>query len=268
MTLQQACAVFALFMPAALLIGARGSEAADPEPGRLRMTVLFDNVPRAEGLQTGWGFACLVEGLEKTILFDTGGDGEILLSNMRMLGIEPATVDVVFLSHLHGDHTHGLQRFLEENSDVEVWMPASFPEAFREQVRAAGARPHFVEGPTKLFDGAHSTGEMGSPIKEQALVLETRDGLALITGCAHPKIADVVAQARRQHKRSVELIAGGFHLRSLEGAEFGETMRALEKGGVTRVAPSHCTGEGPVEAFRRIWGDGFVESGCGAVIEF
>ena len=265
---QHAFVVLALFIPAALLAGAGGTEAAGPESDRPRLTVLFDNVPQVEGLQTSAGFACLVQGLERTVLFDTGGDGEILLSNMQKLGIDPAVVDVVFLSHAHWDHINGLQRFLEENPDVEVWMPAHFPETVREQVRTAGARLRIVEGPARLFDGAHTTGEMGSQLIEQALVLETRAGLALVTGCAHPNIADIVEQTRRRHKRTVYLIAGGFHLRSTQEAELGTVMRSLEQDGVTRVAPSHCTGESAVTAFRRTWGDGFVESGCGAVIEF
>lgn len=263
-----AVALFALFLPAALLGAAGESAAAGPEGGRLRLIILFDNVPQADGLKTGWGYACLVQGLEQTVLFDTGSDGEILLSNMETLGVDPASVDVVFLSHLHGDHTRGLQRFLERNSDVDVVMPAGFPESLREQVRATGARVRTVEGPTKIFEGAHSTGQTGDPLVEQALVLESRGGLALITGCAHSGIADIVARTRRRHEREVGLIVGGFHLGGLDAAELDEIVRSLRASGVARVAPSHCTGEDAVAVFRRIWGKGFVEAGCGAVIDF
>lgn len=268
MTPHSVLAILALILPTVAL-GAAGGPAADgPEPGHLRLTIVFDNVPRVDGLETGWGYACVVEGLQKTILFDTGADGDILLANMRKLGLDPADVDLVFLSHMHGDHTRGLKRFLEVNPDVEVWLPVSAPETFRDEVRAAGARVHGVDGPTQLFDGAHSTGEVGDRLLEQALVLDSAGGLVLVTGCAHPDIAEIVALARRQHKREIALIAGGFHLRSLGQAEFGEVLLKLEESGVKRVAPSHCTGEGAVAAFRRIWDEGFVAAGCGAVIDF
>jgi len=260
-------AVLALLLPA--LVGGPGDAGTAPEePGRLRLTILFDNVPAVDGLETAGGFACLIQGLKKTILFDTGADSAILLSNMKKLGIDPGSVDVVFLSHLHGDHTRGLQGFLARNPEVEVWMPAYFPESLRDQVRTAGARLRIVEGPAEIFAGAHTTGPLGREIVEQALVLETRSGLALVTGCAHPDIAAIVAETRRQHKQKVALIAGGFHLRSLEAGRIGETLRALQQSGVERVAPSHCTGDEAVDAFRSIWGDRFVAAGCGAVIEF
>ena len=52
------------------------------DEGRLRLYVVFNNVSYKAGLETGWGFSCLIEGLDETVLFDTGGNGDILLSNM------------------------------------------------------------------------------------------------------------------------------------------------------------------------------------------
>jgi metal-dependent hydrolase (beta-lactamase superfamily II) len=34
-------------------------------------------------LETAWGFSCLVKGLDKTILFDTGGDSALLQGSLR-----------------------------------------------------------------------------------------------------------------------------------------------------------------------------------------
>jgi hypothetical protein len=41
-------------------------------PGAVTITILYDNNEYDERLKMAWGFACLVEGPEKTILFDTG----------------------------------------------------------------------------------------------------------------------------------------------------------------------------------------------------
>jgi len=49
----------------------------------------------------------------KNILFDTGVEGETLLSNMRKMEIDPNEIDFIFISHLHEDHTGGLAGILE-----------------------------------------------------------------------------------------------------------------------------------------------------------
>ena len=80
----------------------------------MAITVIYDNNPYKEGLETAWGFAASITGTEKTILFDTGGDGSILLNNMQKLAIDPNGIDTVVLSHIHPDHTGGLNSFLEK----------------------------------------------------------------------------------------------------------------------------------------------------------
>jgi 7,8-dihydropterin-6-yl-methyl-4-(beta-D-ribofuranosyl)aminobenzene 5'-phosphate synthase len=67
----------------------------------VNLTVLYDNNRLDPRLKTAWGFSCLVRAPEKTILFDTGGDGHTLLRNMKHLGLEPLEVDIVVLSHFH-----------------------------------------------------------------------------------------------------------------------------------------------------------------------
>ena len=84
------------------------------------------NVPGREDLETALGLAVLVQGANKAVLFDTGPDGPLLLGNLRSLGIDPSTVDAVFLSHDHRDHTGGMRSFLEVNPDITVYLLPSF----------------------------------------------------------------------------------------------------------------------------------------------
>jgi len=65
-----------------LLIALPCGSAAQNRP---QLTVLYDNYPGKEGLIAANGFSCLIRGTEKTILFDTGGNSDILLHNMKML---------------------------------------------------------------------------------------------------------------------------------------------------------------------------------------
>ena len=114
------------------------------------IVVVFDNRPYRKDLKASWGFACVVRGAEKTILFDTGGDGAILMDNMKKLKIDPKTIDAVVLSHAHKDHTGGLSAFLAKNADVEVYLPRSFQKGFKDDVRLFGTRLLEVSDPQEI----------------------------------------------------------------------------------------------------------------------
>ena len=199
-------------------------------------------------------------------LFDTGGDGNVLLDNMRLLGVDPAAVDRVILSHIHGDHTGGLERFLKLNSKVIVYVPESFPLSFQQNIESYGAKIKTVSQMTRLFDQAYSSGEMGNGIREQALILDTSNGLVVITGCAHPGVANMVGKARKTLKKDVYLVMGGFHLLGIPTRRIKEIIGMLREMGVKKVAPSHCTGEQATVLFQKAWADNFLEGGVGAVI--
>lgn len=255
---------WALFMTQAIVTA---GETQKSEQGRLRLHVVFNNVPYKAGLKTGWGFSCLIEGLEKTVLFDTGGNGDILLSNMRQLGLDAEAVDVVALSHIHGDHTGGVGAFLARNPDVTVYMPESFPTSFQQDVIHLGAAVDTVSGPRQLLDSVHSTGEMGWSVKEQALIVDTPRGLIVITGCAHPNVADMAERAHQYLGKKIYLLMGGFHLGGRTDAEIRTIIKRLKAVGVEKVAPSHCTGDNAIRMFRDEWKDDFIEGGLGAIIE-
>ncbi len=97
--------------------------------------------------------------------------------------------------------------------------------------------------------GTHTTGELGSPIREQALAPKTPRGLVVITGCAHPGIATLVRQAKTELGDDVHLALGGFHLGGASAAQIAATIAELQELGVQRIAPSHCTGDAARRAF-------------------
>jgi len=231
-----------------------------------RLTIVFNNIPYATNLRTGWGFACLIEGFQQTILFDTGSDGDILLSNMKDLGIDPRIVSVVVLSHIHADHCGGLERFLQQNPEVTIYLPESFPASFRQAIQDYGAYIKTVGKAMRLFAQVHSTGEMGKLIKEQSLILETPKGLVIITGCAHPGLVQIVEKAKGLLKKDIYMVIGGFHLIGTSITRIHGIIQELKDLGVEKVAPSHCTGDRAIDLFKESWGKDFVEGGCGAVI--
>jgi 7,8-dihydropterin-6-yl-methyl-4-(beta-D-ribofuranosyl)aminobenzene 5'-phosphate synthase len=234
----------------------------------LHMGILYDNNRFDPRLKAMWGFSCLVEGLGKTVLFDTGGDGDTLLSNVRLLGVEAARIDIVVLSHIHGDHTGGLGKFLEKNPHVAVYLPDSFPASFKKAVTGMGAHVEEVSEARAIFPGAYTTGEIGDGIREQALALKTASGLVVITGCAHPGIVSMVRRAREISAQGrVDLVVGGFHLRDDPPSRIKSIAEKLRLLSVKRVSPCHCSGDATRILFRQKFGPDYIESGVGKTLQ-
>jgi 7,8-dihydropterin-6-yl-methyl-4-(beta-D-ribofuranosyl)aminobenzene 5'-phosphate synthase len=233
----------------------------------ITITVLYNNVSYDKELTCAWGMSCFIEGTEKSILFDTGGDSGVLLSNMEILGVDPGKIDAVVLSHIHGDHIGGLWGILEKNNKISLYLPHSFPAGFKKKASQITKEAIYVKKEIKICDGVWSTGQLGIWIKEQSLVISTENGLVVVTGCAHPGVVDIVKKAKDMFDEEVYLILGGFHLLGYSESQVREIIRQLKKLGVKKVGPSHCTGGRPIELFREAWGDNFVNFGCGAKIE-
>jgi 7,8-dihydropterin-6-yl-methyl-4-(beta-D-ribofuranosyl)aminobenzene 5'-phosphate synthase len=139
----------------------------------VKITAIFNNLAYNIHLRTSWGFSCLVETARHTILFDAGGDGEVLLSNMRHLGVDLTTIHLAVVSHIHADHTGGLRDFLQLNSKVTTYLPESFPATFQQAIKSCGVDVKKVGAPMQLCGGVFSSGEMGEGIREQPLILDT-----------------------------------------------------------------------------------------------
>ncbi|MEA1912705.1 MAG: MBL fold metallo-hydrolase [candidate division WOR-3 bacterium] len=233
----------------------------------LDLTIVYDNNTYKEGLETRWGFSCFVKGLEKTILFDVGGEGSVLLSNMQKLKIDPASIDIIILSHIHYDHVGGLPDFLEKNPNVTVYLPKSLPQSIKNEVIKAGAKLIEVHNPKEICKNAYSTGEMGSWIKEESLIIKTSKGLIVITGCAHPGIVNIVKKAKGMLNQDVYLALGGFHLCWMNLWQIKSIVKGIKEQRVLKVAPCHCSGDLAREQFEKVYGKDFILAGCGKKIE-
>ncbi len=211
----------------------------------MKVTIVYDNTVYREGLESDWGISALVEkeGVPK-ILFDTGGSGRILLNNMDKLGVDPRSIEEVFISHAHYDHTGGLSALLTENREVTVWKPPSFRGVKNAEEVVT------VEGPAELHDGVHSTGELQGI--EQSLCVETESGIVVLAGCSHPDMGNILKIASQFG--DVHGIIGGLH-----GTKSGQ-LKGLEL-----ICATHCTQH--KEAIRKRYPEQYMEGGVGRVIE-
>ena len=236
------------------------------DSNKVNITVIYDNNTHKEGLGTAWGFSCVITGLEKTLLFDTGGDGPLMIKNISKLGIDPNSIDLVVLSHEHWDHVGGMESFLEKNHNVSVFVLESFPQDFKQMVSSRGAKIIEIEKPAEICRGAHSTGQLGTSIKEQGLIIRTDKGTILITGCAHPGIVHMARKTKELFNENILFVMGGFHLSATSKREINDIIKSFKDLQVKYAGPCHCTGDNARALFAEQFGDKYINIGVGRVI--
>ena len=257
-----------LFLVFSLTAGTIMSRAGDAEPEKsgIEIEILYDNYIYTKGTKADWGFSCLITGTEKTILFDTGTDSKILWYNIKELDVDMDTVDIIVISHNHGDHTGGLFSVLERIEAVPVYIPSSFPDSFVRLIDEKGSKAIKVSGPMEICENVFSTGEMGTSIIEQSLVIRTEKGSVLITGCAHPGIVDIIEKADEVVDEKVTFALGGFHLMSKTENQVGEIIHRFRELGVTMCGATHCTGDEAIRLFKEAYGENYIPIGVGRII--
>ncbi|MDI6883751.1 MAG: MBL fold metallo-hydrolase [Hadesarchaea archaeon] len=214
----------------------------------MKLKIVYDNEAKP-GFEKGWGFSCLVELEDEKILFDTGWDGNVLLSNMKKFGVQPEEIKRVVVSHAHWDHLGGLPHI--RRRDLQVYAPQSFSKRLRGEL-ASRFDLHEVKDPQKIREGVWTTGELGKGIKEQSLVLETSKGLVVIAGCSHPGVRNIFSVASKFGK--IWGIVGGMH-----GFKDYEVLKDL-----SLIAPSHCTVN--KRKIAELFPDAYVEGKAGLEI--
>jgi len=233
-------------------------------PDDFKLTIVFDNTTTNPQSTEGWGFAAVVDYGDHRLLFDTGASGSVLLDNLRLVDVDPATIEAVILSHQHDDHTGGLMALLNTGIRPTVYAPASFTDSFKRSVRE---RTELVEvsDALEILPGVHTTRPIGSTV-EEALVVETGDGAVVITGCAHPGLVEIVREAQAVTSSPIAMVIGGFHLGSASESQVLSIIAELRQLGVQKVMPCHCTGDAAMALFRSEYGEDFVEGGVGRVV--
>jgi 7,8-dihydropterin-6-yl-methyl-4-(beta-D-ribofuranosyl)aminobenzene 5'-phosphate synthase len=211
----------------------------------MKTTIIYDNTTFRKSLTKDWGFSCLIEAYQKKILFDTGGDGAILMKNMKKLKIDPLSIHDIFLSHTHFDHIGGLSAFLNENYNVTIHLPSSL-----KGIRNA-KKVLYYDRPSSIHDHFYTTGEIDQI--EQSLAVETGDGLVLIVGCSHPGM-EKIFKALSPFGRIYGIIGG------LHGFNQFEFFNDLEF-----ICPCHCTKyKNEIES---CYPKKYIEGGAGKIID-
>lgn len=210
----------------------------------MKITIIYDNESCKENLKSDWGFSCLAE-MENIpgILFDTGASGSILLSNMKELNIEPNSIPKVFISHNHWDHVGGLSDFLKVNKSAKIYVPGSYKYSGTKEVIG-------IKKPLEIQTNVFSTGELKGI--EQSMAVKTEKGIAVIAGCSHPGVGNILKAASKFGK--VYALIGGLH-----GFNEFELLKELEL-----ICPCHCTQY--KSEIKELYPDKCIDGGAGKVI--
>jgi 7,8-dihydropterin-6-yl-methyl-4-(beta-D-ribofuranosyl)aminobenzene 5'-phosphate synthase len=256
------CIVFSL-----ILIARDVPNAKEGIQQPVKFTILYDNYLHKEGTETDWGFSCLIEGTEKTILFDTGTQPNILMHNVKTMNVDLKKVEQIVITHDHGDHTGGLFEVLKINPDVSVYLPVSFPSTFVRKVEQHKAHVKNVDDPVEICENVFLTGEMGVRIKEQSLIINTQRGLVIVTGCSHQGIVNILKRAKKIMDKPIYLVFGGFHLGNTPGSDLKKIIQNFKELGVEKCGATHCTGDKAIGMFKKAFGENYIPMGTGKVFE-
>ena len=210
---------------------------------KMKVTIIYDNTAFRKDLQSNWGFSALVEARDTPrILFDTGSNGKILLSNLEKLEIDPNLIDEVFISHPHFDHVGGLSDFLKVNPKIsKIYVPSSL--GLKNEV--------ILKEPQKIHENVFSTGELEGI--EQSMGIKTDKGIVLMVGCSHPYMGNILDAAKQFGE--IYAVIGGMH-----GFSEFELFRDLQL-----ICLTHCT-QYKTE-LKKLYPQKYVEGGAGRIIE-
>jgi 7,8-dihydropterin-6-yl-methyl-4-(beta-D-ribofuranosyl)aminobenzene 5'-phosphate synthase len=262
-------------------------------------TCVVDNtVQRSSHFWGEHGLAFLIETEAGRVLFDTGQSGTVLLHNLKLLDVDPLTLDALVISHAHYDHTGGLSALLTRVRPG-ISLHAS-PDLFRERFSGQGKKPQRIglsltredlaaglalklsAEPQEIIPGVWTTGEIAArpepegssdhhwvreddalvpdPYRDDmALVLAMDDRLMLLCGCCHAGLLNTLAHVQRTFEQPIVTIAGGLHLTSATADYLQHVGEALmDMESLQHVYPNHCTGEAAFVALTRTLGPSIV----------
>jgi 7,8-dihydropterin-6-yl-methyl-4-(beta-D-ribofuranosyl)aminobenzene 5'-phosphate synthase len=102
---------------------------------------------------------------------------------------------------------------------------------------------------------------------DQALIVKTKQGLAVLLGCAHRGIINTLYHARQIAGTSViHTVIGGAHLLRASEERLRQTVAALRELGVQSLGLCHCTGLPAACLLAREFGDKFFFNKAGTIV--
>ncbi len=229
--------------------------------------------------------------------FDLGYDPVVWNYNHRVLKAELSVSEIppaarepnlVFISHLHETHHRGgFRQLLVQHPGIPLFFPTTLIDG-KSLTHLAAVAPkqfgHFaLVDPRQVFklpDGfTRLTARLSALVltfnekdgvlnRETTLLVDTADGLVIVSGCSHATPEKVIKQARRATGRPVHRFVGGTEWISVSKNNFISQMEGIHAMMPDIwLCPNHCTPNSATKPGRRIFGDHYRPLRLGARIE-
>lgn len=235
----------------------------------MNIKVLVEDT-KCDGFDCEHGLSMMVEYNNGNYLIDTGKTG-LYMKNAYKLGVDFTDTDMVFLSHVHYDHSGGFKEFFDINKNAKVYLqnnakgkycykvagdtkkyigiPKGILEEYSDRfVYVDGyydfgngiyILPHTTENLAMRGKRAHLYYESDGSIvpddfsHEQTVVFEENDGLVLFNSCSHAGVENIINEVKmKMPDKRIKAFLGGFHM---VGAGGMDTCN-FEKDEVQKVA--------------------------------
>ncbi len=271
----------------------------------IKITVLVENTAVRAKQRAEHGLSMLIERDGEFILFDTG-QTDAIVHNAELIGVDLTKVNKVILSHGHYDHVGGLKFVLDYTKPKVYARPEIFRKRYsklsddgnlryigiedRGFFESKGAEFVLSEEPIEVAKGVFTTGfesmttgfeevdknfvceKNGKFVKDNveddmSVVLDTKDGLFVLFGCAHRGIINIILDVEKKFGKKVVGFAGGTHLGSASEKQRDETIKALKRINLKMMGPSHCTGVEMTARLHCEFGNRVFFNNVGNVIE-
>lgn len=276
-----------------LFLGVLFGEASGQRIENAKITILSTMLADTKG-KGEWGFSALVECDSTRILFDTGKFPDLVYENAQALNIDLSNINTLVLSHNHLDHTGGAiylrDRYKMKGSFSSVMVG---PEFFKPKLIdgkntmvsfdstafiQTGGTINTIASFRKIAPGIYLTGAVPRIHKEEnypkttlvwiankkvvdivwedmSMVIDTRQGLIVLSGCGHAGIVNTLEFAKRNLPgKKIYAAIGGFHLLDAGEQKLIWTADQIKKAGIQYFIGAHCTGLNAVYSIRTTTG--------------